>query len=48
MCVRTRSLDCSFSIPTKDRISEGVPKNYGGTGIVIPQKTQESGGFLQE
>jgi len=41
--------------PHTDRISEGVKKSYGGTGILIPvkkvpqeQKTQESGGFLQE
>ena len=41
--------------PHTDRISEGVKTSYGGTGILIPvkkvpqeQKTQESGGFLQE
>ncbi len=41
--------------PHTDRISEGVKKSSGGTGIVIPvekvpqeQKTPESGGFLQE
>jgi hypothetical protein len=41
--------------PYTDRISEGVKKSSGGTGIVIPvekvpqeRKTQESGGFLQE
>jgi hypothetical protein len=31
-----------------DRISEGVKKSYGGTGIVIPVKIVPQGGFLQE
>jgi len=45
----------SYVASHTDRISEGVKKGYGGTGIVIPvekvpqeRKTQESGGFLQE